>query len=613
MRGGKLVQAHELIAGACKSYPKDVRLWVELANINRKLGRNSLAMQYAQHAISLQPGNANARIEYGIALQGQGRIGEAVSSYLKALEISPDKVDANYFLATAFHESDHIENAIQYYRRTIEISPRYIEALNNLSGLLVDKGEIQESIRLLDRALKIKPNAYHMMINLSRAHLFSGNSVEAYRLLCKVTRLYPASAEAYSKYLLCSNYLSEPDPGKLYAAHRDWGVRYESKVSSYTTYSNSLVKDRPLVIGYLSPDFRSHSVASFVEPVLAAHNKGRFIINCYSDVENEDKISRKLASLCKNWQRTSGISDKNLCEKIRADKVDILVDLAGHTARNRLLLFSAKPAPIAVSYLGYPNTTGLTAIDYRITDQIADPEDINDAYFTEHLVRLDDGFLCYKPPVDAPDCLQQSEKTSGHIVFGSCNNLAKITTEVIHAWSKVLVCVEGSCLLLKSKATSDKYTRDRLRSLFLEQGVEPGQLEFLGYSERKSEHLNVYRQVDIALDTFPYNGTTTTCEALWMGVPVVTMCGFVHSSRVSASLLSRLGMEQLVASSRDEYIDIATRLAKDNGWLRSISVGLREKMRHSSICDAEKFTTNLEQAYTSIWSRYCENNTAKLP
>ena len=606
VRSGKLKEAHALYTSACGDHPSAADLWLSLASLNRSMGLYPETEQCARHVLSIQPCSDRALVEYGAALQCQGRTDEAVSAYKKALEFKPDSGEAHYFLAGACLERGLTEQAITHYRKTIEIYPAHIEALNNLSAILTGHGMIQESMELLERALKIKPNAYHMMINLARSHLLTGNSGKALEILRRVTRVYPNSAEAHSKYLLCVNYLPQPDPQNLYEEHRRWGEMHTKNLACYTRYENPIDPERPLRIAYLSPDLRAHSVAHFIEPVLAHHDRSRFLISCYADVENPDDTSQRLASLCDDWRWTAQLSNEQLCERIHNDRIDILVDLAGHTATNRLPAFARKPAPLAISYLGYPNTTGLGAIDYRLTDSIADPPEVADRYYTEKLVRLPNGFLCYQPPDNTPDTSTSSGRNCDGIVFGSFNNLAKITPEVIQVWSGILNKLNSSQLLLKNKAASDPYTRSRLIDLFLEHGVNQDRLVFLGHTEGCSEHLGMYKKIDIALDTFPYNGTTTTCEALWMGVPVVTLYGNVHASRVSASLLSRLELHDLITRSQEEYIGTAVNLASQPGLLTELRESLRNRMRYSSLCDAALITSDIENAYTQAWQTYCQ-------
>jgi len=611
IRKNNLVGAHELYASVCKNDPSDATSWLKFATLNRKLGSHKQAGQCARHVLSMQPDNCSALMEYGASLQHQGELSDAIKTYEKVLEINPGHSEAHYFLATAFLGTEDKDAAIKHYRKTIELVPTHIGALNNLSALLTDQGDIQGALGLLERALRLRPNAYHMMINQARSRIYMGDTGKALELLDQVIRTHPDSAEAHSKYLLCLNYLSS-SRSEIFEQHVRWADRHAGTFKRYTTYENIPGPGRKLRIAYLSPDLKRHSVAYFLEPILANHDRDMFSITCYADIMIPDVVSQRLESLCDDWLLTKNLSDEQLAERIRADRIDILIDLAGHTANNRLPVFARKPAPLQATYLGYPNTSGLQEMDYRLTDAIADPPGDSDRYCTETLVRLAGGFLCYQPPADAPDVDLIPGKVNGRVVFGSFNNLAKVTPELIRVWSEILKAVDASILLFKCKATSDPYTRTNLLERFAEQGVGQSRLQFLDYAQSNTEHLKAYNRVDIALDTFPYNGTTTTCEALWMGTPVIILAGASHASRVSYSILSRIGLESLVACDVVEYVELAVKLAADSDRRTELHYNLRRIMQSSSLCDAASFCKNLEIAYRDMWKKCCEK-TASPP
>ena len=307
------------------------------------------------------------------------------------------------------------------------------------------------------------------------------------------------------------------------------------------------------------------------------------------------------------WRDISTLDHQRVAEVVRGDGIDILVDLSGHAGRNRLRVFSAKPAPIQVTYIGYPNTTGVASMDYRVSDALADPVGDTERYHVEELVRVDGGFLCYQPPPNTPDVSDPPALACGHITFGSFNNLSKVTAEVVRVWSAILHRVDRSRLLLKSPALADHNTRQRYADQFNAQGVALERLEFLARVEATTDHLALYDRIDIALDPFPYNGTTTTCEALWMGVPVVTMSGRLHAGRVGTSLLSSIGAKDWIAETEDCYIAKAADLASNLTELRHQRSRLRETMRSSELMNAPLFTRKLEDAYRKMWRRWCEN------
>ena len=355
----------------------------------------------------------------------------------------------------------------------------------------------------------------------------------------------------------------------------------------------------------MSPDLCEHSVARFFESVLGEHDRSRFEVTCYADVPHPDAHTDRLRQLSDRWRDSHGWMHQQLADRVREDGIDILVDLAGHTANNRMPVFSCRPAPVQVTWLGYPNTTGVPAIEYRITDARADPPGATDEFHTETLVRLPACFINYHPPDNAPAVGALPALSGGEVTFGSFNNLAKTTPAVIRTWSGILAALPGARLLLKSRGTADPDVRQRLHEQFSEHGIAADRIVFHSAVPSFQGHMAVYNQVDIGLDTFPYNGTTTTCEALWMGVPVIALAGKVHAARVGVSLLHAAGMDDLVAGDTDQYIELAVRLAGDTGRLASLREQLRGEMRDSSLCDNRGFTRDLETALRDMWGAWC--------
>jgi predicted O-linked N-acetylglucosamine transferase (SPINDLY family) len=334
-----------------------------------------------------------------------------------------------------------------------------------------------------------------------------------------------------------------------------------------------------------------------MEPILSRHDRDRFEVFCYADVSHPDDVTARLRALPVTWRDLAGIGHEAAAELVRADGIDILVDLGGHTRRSRLLVLARRPAPVQVTYLGYPNTTGLTQMDYRLTDAAADPPGESDSLHTEKLVRLPNGFLCYCPPADAP---APSRSRDSGIVFASFNNMAKVTPEAISVWARILASVPGSRLLLKNRALGDRQVARVIAEVFSRCGLDINRLELRAPAAATADHLAVYNEVDIALDTFPYNGTTTTCEALWMGVPVVTWTGDTHAARVGTSIFRRIGLPELVGTSPEEYVRIAVELAGDRVRLKALRTGMRERMEASPLLSAQRITADIEAAYQGM-------------
>jgi predicted O-linked N-acetylglucosamine transferase (SPINDLY family) len=473
---------------------------------------------------------------------------------------------------------------------------------------------LDEALSCYARVLDIKPGATdhvppdfhatvrHYMANVLKAQ---GRMKEALVQYRQALDLNPAMAGAHSDMLLALNY-DPPDTASMLDEHVKWGRRHGYAGPNTFQHRNSRETDRPLRVGYVSPDLHKHAVTFFFEPLLAHHDRSKIVPVCYSLGRKSDEVTVRLHSAAAEWRNAFAMNDEQLAGQIHADRIDILVDLAGHMGENRLPVFSKKAAPIQVSWLGYPNTTGLTAIDYRLTDAVVDPPGQTDRFHTERLIRLPRGFLCYQPPASAPPVGPLPVLAAGAVTFGSFNNLSKIASGTIEAWSEILRAVPGSRLLLKNASFTDIPTREPYYRMFEEHGIGRERLDFRGIHLELTDHQLAYHEADIALDTFPYNGTTTTCEALWMGVPVVALAGDRHAGRVGVSILTQLGLTDLIADSSRDYVRIAVELANDRARLSGLRNSLRQRMADSPLCDATSFARAVEDAYRVMWLKWCE-------
>lgn len=604
VRKGQLGDARELYLGVCQHSLNDRDAWVGLSDASRRLGYLQEAEQAARHVVSRFPDDAGALHVLGAALHRQQRMDEAIACYRKALQINPATQDARYFLANALRETGADEAAEKEYKRLLDEQPDHLHALNNLSALLTNRGRLRQAAALLDRALELSPESPELLVNIGRASLHAGavdRAVNAYR---QVLDLRPDWASAHSNLLACLNYLPGV-PEEVFAAHRLWGERHSGVLQAYTSWPNLPDPERRLRVAYVSPDLCEHSVARFFQSLLDNHDHSSFEIICYADVLHPDALTTRLRQQSDRWRDCQGWTHQQLAQRVREDGIDILIDLAGHTANNRLQVFASKPAPLQVTWLGYPNTTGIAAMDYRLTDASADPPGTTEVLYTETLVRLPGCFLSYQPSADAPAVGSLPMLSTGRVTFGSFNNLAKITPVVIRVWSEILVALPDARLLLKSRATGDPDVRRRLQDVFAEQGIEAGRLDFHDSVPSFHDHMAVYNQVDIALDTFPYNGTTTTCEAMWMGVPVIALAGDVHAARVGVSLLSAVGMEDYIATDTEGYVALAVQLAHQSERLSAVRQQLRGKLRHATLCDGRRFARDMESALRDMWKTWC--------
>jgi predicted O-linked N-acetylglucosamine transferase (SPINDLY family) len=346
---------------------------------------------------------------------------------------------------------------------------------------------------------------------------------------------------------------------------------------------------------------KRHSVAYFLQPLFEHHDREKFEITAYSNTDLADDVTEQLKRSCERWRDIVTMGDEQVAETILADEIDILIDLAGHTTGNRLAVFGRKPAPIQMTYLGYPNTTGLSSIDYRVTDELADPPGMTEAFHSEKLLRLPAPFLCYQPPGVAPDVVEPPMLRNGYVTFGSFNKAAKAGPETIALWSAVLRALPTSRLMMKSRGLASEGSRRRIIDAFASQGVSQDRLQLIEAEQPLAAHLAMYGQIDIALDTFPYHGTTTTCEAMWMGVPVVTRAGKTHVSRVGVSLLTAVGLSDLVAEADELFVAKAVAMTSKGAELTGLRAGLRDRMQASPLCDQGGFAKRFEVALRALW------------
>ncbi|KAL6988453.1 hypothetical protein U1Q18_014204 [Sarracenia purpurea var. burkii] len=437
-------------------------------------------------------------------------------------------------------------------------------------------------------------------------------AVEAYEQCLKID---PDSRNAGQNRLLAMNYIDEGIDDKLFEAHRDWGRRFTRLHPQYTSWDNPKEPERPLVIGYVSPDYFTHSVSYFIEAPLVYHDYANYKVVVYAAVVKADaktnKFRDKVLKKGGIWRDIYGMDEKKVASMVREDNVDILVELTGHTANNKLGMMACRPAPVQVTWIGYPNTTGLPTIDYRITDSLADPPDTRQKH-VEELARLPECFLCYTPSPEAGPVSPTPALTHGFVTFGSFNNLAKITPKVLQVWARILCAVPNSRLVVKCKPFCCDSVRLRFLSTLEQLGLESLQVDLLPLILLNHDHMQAYSLMDISLDTFPYAGTTTTCESLYMGVPCVTMGGSVHAHNVGVSLLKSVGLGHLVAKNEDEYVQLAIKLASNVTALSTLRTDLRNLMSKSPLCDGSKFTLGLESTYRKMWKRYCKGDVPSL-
>ena len=603
------------LPGAAGAAPTQVSLAKALAAAQQHHAKREFedAKIIYQLILDTQPDHADAMFYIGAAMHQAGDTAHGVEQMKRAAQLNPRSVAYNYNLGLVYEAIGDMPAAIACYRQVIA-NDRGGQWHCTLAKQLTDAGQLDDAIEFAREALTLlAPHARGIAHNqLANALTLKGELTEAIANFQIAISLDVENAMVNSNYVLTLNYPSQPDLAAIFQEHKKFGDKFESFVPRM--YVNPLLSKtravanadpaRRLRVGYVSPDFNDHAVGKFIEPVLAAHDTTKFEVFCYYNKNRVDDATKRMQAVAAHWRMTADISDGDLATTIQNDTIDILVDLSGHTGLNRLLVFARKPAPIQVTWIGYPNTTGLSTMDYRITDAFADPIGATESLHTEKLTRMPECFSCFKAPNNAPEVKALPAAAHGQITFGSFNNFAKITPEVMRVWIAILARVPGSRLVLKNWCLDNDRMKTFMLEAFARCGATPGQIELWNPNTSNFDHLNCYNSIDIGLDPFPYNGTTTTCDALWMGVPVITLAGVSHVGRVGVSQMSNLGLQELIAKDTDDYVEKAAALANDVPRLVALRTGLRERVRASPFMDAPRFTKNLEAAYHNMWNAY---------
>ena len=604
VQSGMQEEALALLEKLCRKDKRNGEAFFLLGTLLGQSRNYDKASYCLQRAVKLMPNHALCHFNLGNILVEQGKFSAAIKLYSKALLLEPNKPEILRALAKAEINSGKPDRAIPVYRKYLQYRPDDPDILGNLAACYFHSGQLENAVKIYKLALDIR-NDVNFLDGLSASLCQQGRPDESIAMQREALQLQPDNAKSHSNLLLKLNYLPDITAELLYSEHCEWPRKQKTKNVGLSRDVQAVDLDRGLRIAYVSSDFRKHSVSYFFAPLLQHHNSDNVETWCYATSPQSDDVTVRLKEMADHWCDISSFNDAKAIEQILSDKIDILIDLSGHTAGNRLTIFAAKPAPVQVTYLGYPATTGLPEIDYRLTDEIADPPD-QDQYYSEKLIRLSSCFLCFEPYSTSPEVAPLPVLKNGFVTFGSFNNLAKINDSVISVWASLLNNVPNSRLLIKNPSLTDSATAQRYLSLFVKHGISEERIELRGLAPSTEEHLDTYKLVDIALDTFPYNGTTTTCEALHMGVPVVTLKGSKHASRVSASLLAALDLGELVAASQDDYVSIAETLADSQNRLSEYRKTLRSRMAASSLSDGAAFVRNMEQVYRDIWQEYCK-------
>jgi predicted O-linked N-acetylglucosamine transferase (SPINDLY family) len=610
LRGRRPADAVVALREACARDPDLPDALANLAGALLELQQPVAAEHAARRALANAPDHAVALANLGAALLAQGRLADSQAALRAAAATGHCSVALLRNAGQAHLAAGDAGAARDAFRRALAIDSADLECRRGLAFALARLREISEAESLLVDYVARRPQPSNAHFMLGHLRVLAGRQEEGRELLRAGALRPDAPAAEASTYLFDLNYMPDITPVARRAAHEAWDLRFAQGLAS-APVRRDRDPQRPLRVGVLSPDLRAHAVSFFLRPLLSGLDAAELEVIAYANVARPDIVTEELRQLVAGWRDIRPCSDDEAAQTVRADRIDVLIDLAGHTADNRLLVLARRPAPVQVGYLGYPATTGMAAIDARIVDRWTDPEGA-EAHASERLLRLDRCFLAYAPTA-YPEVVAPPFRRNGNVTFGSFNNLAKLNSRVIELWSRVLHAVDGSKLVLKHDATGDAGIQQHLAGLFARHGIGEDRLRFLSRTPDLVSHLAAYAEVDVALDPFPYNGTTTTCEALWMGVPVVTLTGDHHAARVGTSLLTAVGFAPGIAADADDYVRTCVQLARAPSMLDALRTLLRPEMAASPLCDGVGLAEAFTGALRSLWREWCAHGHIARP
>lgn len=639
-RAGAYADAQKTLRKVIDKARANVGAWLLLGQVCGMQNSHADAEQAFAQAARLNPRSLDAHAYLGLACMQQGKDEQAITAFKAALAIQPNFVMALANLVGLLHKLERQQEALFYQERWLVAEPlsfsahynaavlhqtlhqlpeartHYQQVLAfgtagdlvystqlNLGVVCYGQRDFDAAIVHSRQALASKPDCAVSYYNIGNAQKEQGRHDEAIASFEQALKLNPDFSDAHANILFCMNYSDGYDAQKIYARHVEWAECHAARYITSTPHSNDRDPLRILRIGYVSADFREHPVGFFLEGVLPYHS-ANCEIYCYFNSIQEDAVTARLRRHVSHWRQITALDDAAVAAMIRADGIDILVDLSGHTAGNRLLVFARKPAPLQVTWLGYCNTSGLSNMDYLLADSGVIPPDTAQR-FSEQLLRLPGSYLCYVAPEYAPAVVSPPSIANGYVTFGCLNNLSKVTDAMLALWAEILRRVPDAHFILKSKQLADPAVQQRYRDWFNAHGIAPERVILDGRYLDHAGLLGYYGEIDIALDTYPYSGITTTCEALWMGVPVVTLAGVKFISRNSAALLANVGLTELIADTPQQYVEIAAALAADSTRLAQLRSVQRERFKVSPLGNAPLFVENLEAAYCDIWKKWC--------
>lgn len=592
----------ELIQRAIRSCKTNEYYHNNLGNALRASGRLDEAIAAYGAAIQINHDFVAAHSNLGVVLKDKGQLDEAIAMFREAIRLGPEAAEAHNGLGVALQSRGQIESAIASFRKALRFQPDLCEALGNLGNALRVIGQLDEAIAACRQAIQLRPNTAELHSHLANVLKARGELEEAIESYREAVRLKPNCPKTHSALIFALSLHPSAAEDLAFDELRRWNQRHAETLRRFARlHQNNRDPNRPLRVGYVSPDFRNHVVGHQVLLLLRHHDRKQIEPFCYTCTIGADGVTESIRQSSDGWRNIAAMSDSEAADLIRKDEIDILVDLAVHSANNRLLIFAHKPAPVQLTYLGYCGSTGMNSMDYRLSDPFMDPSDSDLSRYSEQTIRLPETYWCYNVAGPTPEPSPPPALTLGYVTFGCFNNFSKVSAAALDLWADIVLAVEKSRLIIHSNPGTHL---DTLRRRFLDRGIAPDRLEFLKW-QSWAQYIGTYDRIDVGLDTFPWGGGITTCDAMWMGVPVVTLAGRTAVGRGGASILSNVGLTDLIAATPQQYSQIAIALASDLPRLNQLRQALRQRMQASPLMDAPRFARNVEAVYRQLWHDWC--------
>ena len=605
-RLGKLPEAVDVLGLALSTDPNLAEAHFNLARVLSDLGDEAGSFSAVERAAQLSSNRSEIQLEFARRLNRRGEFERSIESYRKAIELEPGAADSRVELASVLRTQRHYDEAVTAARKAVELSPRLLGAHIELGKSLLSLQREGEAIQALRRAALLDPSSAEAHANLGFALEAVGRVPEAIESMQRSLTLDPSDHSMLSNIIFLRPFVPGTSAQSLLDEAKSWDQVFGQPSSiALPACENDADPERRLRVGYVSGYFYDHCQSFFTVPLLEHHDRRAVEVYCYSATSRPDSITQKISRLADVWRDVSRLGDAQLARAIRDDRVDILVDLTMHMGNSKLKAFAERPAPVQICWLAYPGTTGLSAMDYRITDRYLDPPESNDWPYSERSLVLPDSFWCYDPLTSdvEPGPLPAAQR--GCVTFGCLNHVRKVNEATLRLWADILNQVRDSRLLLHAPALESRSGIGEILERF---GVRADRVTFAGRLPRL-EYLQLYRQIDIGLDTFPCQGHTTSLDALWMGVPVVSLLSPLLVGRAAITLAANLELGELVHETNEGFVQAAVQLASDVAKLQGLRSNLRSRMKACPLMDAHRFARNMEAAYRSAWRLRCEGNT----